>query len=122
MEREMIWAASILLVCVAGLHSWLGETRILVPLLSLEPRGVLKSGRVRGILRGAWHATSLAWIALAAALIVSAGSATESAVVWTVFALASATAAGCLISWGPSHPGFIAFTLCAGMLASQRLI
>lgn len=117
----MIAAAAILLVATSVLHSYLGETRILAPLLGQPPQGALKSARVRGILRGAWHVTSLAWVAMAILLVLSSGSSLEAAVVWTTLALACTTSAVCLISYGPSHPGFIAFTLCALVLAAQRI-
>lgn len=116
----MIYTAFVILLCTGFLHSYLGETRIIGPLLALPPQGVLKSPRARGILRGAWHITSLAWLALALLLVLAAGSPFEATVVWTTIAMAAASAAICLVSYGPMHPGFIAFTVCTAVLLVQR--
>lgn len=116
----VLWSAAIVLVLVAFLHSYLGEIRILSPLLNAPPQGVLRSARVRGILRGAWHATSLAWVVVAIIVLLTAGTSSETGVVSAVLALSVLTAAGCLVSWGPAHPGFIAFAVCAILLAVQR--
>lgn len=117
----MIYAAVLVLLATGALHSYLGEARILGPLFALPPQGVLKSPRVRGILRGAWHITSLAWLSLAIVLVLAAGTAFEPAAVWITIALAVASAIICLASWGPSHPGFVAFTACTALLLVQRL-
>ncbi len=64
-----------LLVFTIGLaHSWIGERRLIGPLLSPEWRsGILaKSEFARRTLRFAWHITSLAWWGMGAALIVIA--------------------------------------------------
>lgn len=116
----MIYATFVVLLCTGVLHSYLGETRIIGPLLALPPQGVLKSPRARGILRGAWHITSLAWLAVAVLLVLAAGSAFEAMAVWTTIALAVASAAICLVSYGPMHPGFVAFSICTALLLVQR--
>jgi hypothetical protein len=55
-------------------HSALGEARLIGPLLAPEHRAGLlaKSAFARGILRFAWHLTSLAWWGLAAILVAVA--------------------------------------------------
>jgi len=118
----MLYAAVLILLATGVLHSYLGEARILGPLFALPPQGVLKSPRVRGILRGAWHITSLAWAGLAIVLVLAAGTAFEPAAVWTTVAIGAATALICLASWGVTHPGFIAFTICTALLVVQRLV
>ena len=73
MNSVMIYAAAILVTITAGAHSILGERRLIGPLLSTyqsEP-GVLQNELARRILRYAWHATSLSWIAAAAILIIA---------------------------------------------------
>jgi hypothetical protein len=51
-------------------HSWLGEVRLIGPLLAPETRqGFLeKSAFARRILRFAWHLTTLAWCGIGAML------------------------------------------------------
>lgn len=65
---------SMALVIAAGLtfvigaaHSWLGERRLIGPLLAPGNRqGMLaKSAFSRGVLRFAWHITTLAWWGMA---------------------------------------------------------
>lgn len=60
-------AAAALTVFIGVVHSWLGEVKLIGPLLAPENRaGLLKSGFARGVLRFAWHLTTLAWWGLAA--------------------------------------------------------
>jgi hypothetical protein len=74
MNSIMIYAAATLVTITAGAHSILGERRLIGPILSTyqsEP-GVLQNELARRILRYAWHATSLSWIAEATILIIAA--------------------------------------------------
>jgi hypothetical protein len=67
-------------VLVAGLiHSWLGERRLIGPLLAPGARhGLLEtSGFARATLRFAWHLTSIAWWGFAAVLLVAAQRPTD---------------------------------------------
>ena len=66
--------AAVLTVLVGVVHSWLGEHRLIGPLLSPEGRrGILASSAfARGVLRFAWHLTSVAWWGFAAIMIVLA--------------------------------------------------
>jgi hypothetical protein len=69
MTAIALWFAAVLVVGVSVVHSWLGEVRIISPLLALEPRqGVLRSAFTRQVIRYAWHLTSLAWSGMGAAL------------------------------------------------------
>lgn len=68
--------AIVSLVVLAAAHSYLGEVKLLGPLLAqpLPPLGV--SDRfARPVLRFAWHLTSVAWLGLAGALVVAPTSA-----------------------------------------------
>ncbi len=55
--------AGVLLLGVGVVHSWLGEVRLIGPLLSPAGRsGVLaQSSYARNVLRFAWHLTTLTW-------------------------------------------------------------
>jgi Protein of unknown function (DUF3995) len=66
--------ASLCFVALAVAHSWLGERKLMRPLLA-EPWKVVGLPRqvTDPLLRGAWHLTSLAW--LAAAVILGAAAA-----------------------------------------------
>jgi hypothetical protein len=67
-------AAAVLTVAVGAVHSGLGEKRLIGPLLAPEKRhGILAASAFsRGVLRFAWHITTLAWWGLAAILIALA--------------------------------------------------
>ncbi len=73
MNNVMIYAAAILVTITAGVHSILGERRLIGPLLSASQSGpgILQNELARRILRYAWHVTSLSWIAEAAILIIA---------------------------------------------------
>ncbi|AUN29700.1 hypothetical protein [Niveispirillum cyanobacteriorum] len=55
--------AGVFLVGLGLVHSWLGEVKLIGPLLSPQGRsGMLVHSRfARNVLRFAWHLTSLAW-------------------------------------------------------------
>ncbi|MFT3713182.1 MAG: DUF3995 domain-containing protein [Archangium sp.] len=78
------------LVLLALAHSGLGEAKVIGPLLAsptLPPMGV-PLPFARRVLRLAWHLTSVTWLALAAALIVSERTAPVVAAVLGVSGLA----------------------------------
>lgn len=52
-----------LLIATVALHSWLGERRLIAPLMG-ERGGVLASARARFLIRFSWHLVSLVSIAL----------------------------------------------------------
>ena len=67
-------AAAVLALAIGVVHSWLGERRLIMPLLDPE-RGanlLARSGFARQTLRFAWHITTLAWWGLAAILVALA--------------------------------------------------
>ncbi len=76
MANTGLLAAGILAVALGVIHSWLGEQRILGPLLAPARRqGILASSAfVRQVLRYAWHLTSLAWWGMGAVLAALAFS------------------------------------------------
>jgi hypothetical protein len=66
MERHMthpsLIVAAVLTLAVGVAHSWLGERVLFRPLLAAPAsEGPLARGFLRGIVRHAWHITSLAW-------------------------------------------------------------
>jgi hypothetical protein len=69
-------AAAALTLAIGAVHSWLGERRLLGPLLAPGRRqGLLaSSGFARRVLRFAWHLTTIAWWGAGAALIALAAS------------------------------------------------
>ena len=123
MSRSMlVYGAAIVLAAIGPIHSWLGEKILLGPLFALEPKGILAVPKARRILRGAWHLTSLAWLALAFLLARANGGDFEGAAVATVLALTAVSGAICFAAVDSKHPGAIAFTICAGLLAVSRLV
>jgi hypothetical protein len=62
-------AAALLVFIVGAIHSWLGERRLIGPVLAPENRqGVLVHHYARYVLRFAWHLTTLTWWAIAVIL------------------------------------------------------
>ena len=74
MANLSLLAAATLTVGVGLVHSWLGEVRLIWPLVAPGKRmGILeKSAFARGVLRFAWHLTTVAWWGFAAVLVVLA--------------------------------------------------
>lgn len=72
-----IFAAALLTFLIGAVHSWLGEWRLIGPLLAPEQRQgrLASSAFARGVLRFAWHVTTIAWWGIGAALIALAASA-----------------------------------------------
>ena len=62
--------AAVLTVVIGIVHSWLGELRIIMPLVAGPNRAPLmeNSAFARKIVRFAWHITSLTWWGIAAIL------------------------------------------------------
>ena len=66
-------ASGLLLAVIAVIHSALGERAIIGPLLAFPySEGPLAERRVRRILRGAWHLTSVTWLGTGAMLFALA--------------------------------------------------
>lgn len=74
-------SAAILLLATGVAHSWLGELRLIGPLLAPGARAgpLARSRFLRGVLRFAWHVTTLAWWGFAAILVALAGAPVEGA-------------------------------------------
>ena len=81
MEKESETVMSTALLTAAALsaaigivHSWLGERRLIGPLLDPETRtGMLAhSAFARSVLRFAWHITTIAWIGIGAVFAIFA--------------------------------------------------
>ena len=73
MTSTALALAAALTVGIGLAHSWLGERRLIQPLLAPEHRhGVLTRSFSRRVLRFAWHITTLAWWGLAAILAIMA--------------------------------------------------
>lgn len=76
MTMTFLLVAAILAIAIGVVHSWLGERRLIGPLLSPERRhGILASSAfARQVLRFAWHLTTIAWWGFAFILVVLAAS------------------------------------------------
>ena len=71
MISPALFAAALLTFVIGGVHSWLGERLLLGPLLAEGKRvGMLeKSEFARGVLRFAWHITTVAWWGMGVVLL-----------------------------------------------------
>jgi len=101
-------------------HSVLGERKLIGPLLAPEQRtGLLaKSGFARGILRFAWHLTSIAWWGLGAVLAAVALAAPDRAIAGVLAAVAATLGVSGLLILAQSrgrHLAWPVFLAAAGL-------
>ncbi len=62
--------AAVLLVITAFIHSFVGERKLITPLLSQVSNTVLEKDSLnRPVLRVAWHLTTIAWLGLAIVIL-----------------------------------------------------
>ncbi|WP_277211691.1 DUF3995 domain-containing protein [Isoptericola croceus] len=105
----MLLIAALLLVLVGVLHSVLGEIVVLRPLLAAPGWRIgVPRRHADGLLRGAWHLTSIAWWAAAGVLLGGSSPVTVG-----VMCLASAAVFFTLVRWHLAWPLFTA----AGLLS-----
>lgn len=71
LHNVMLIAAATLIVATMVVHSWLGERRLIGPLLA-NPTGVLANDLARAVLRFVWHLTSGIGLIVAVALFAAA--------------------------------------------------
>ena len=119
MTNASLMTAAALTVGIGIVHSWLGERRIIGPLLSLEMRtGILHSIFVRNVLRFAWHLTSLAWWGFAAILAAMATMPINDAarmVLWIVALIFIATGLTTLVTSRGRHLAWPVFMAIGGL-------
>ena len=121
----MIWLAvsGVLLVVIGAIHPWLGERQIIGPILAFpyESGPIAESRRIKPILRGAWHFTSVTWIGhgvILIALALAPMSAATASVAWLSAFLYGAIGIYLLVSFRGRHvaaPLFIAVAVTAGI-------
>ena len=111
-------SAALLCWVLGAAHSWLGETRLLHPLLA-ERAGMLARSRFAGsTLRWAWHLTTIAWCGLGAILAALALSPAAFQIRAMLIALAAtflATAAVIALSSRWKHFAWPLFMAMAGL-------
>ena len=125
MNNSLLAAATLTLV-IGGVHSWLGERRLLGPLLAPAQRaGMLaRSEFARQVLRFAWHLTTLAWWGIAAMLValglgeLNGGGRLVLGIIALTFALTGATI---LVTSRGRHLAWPVFFAVAGLSASPLL-
>lgn len=71
MGQAALLVAAFLCVLTAGIHSLLGEQRLIGPLLSSQAR-IMREPFARQVLRFAWHWTSALWLCVATVLVSAA--------------------------------------------------
>lgn len=104
--------AALLYLLVAAAHSWLGECKVLRPLLRERWQIGLPRGFTEVLLRLAWHVTSFAWIAAAAILGGAAcGGAVPAFVVDALGVLALVTGGVMLVGLRGAHPAWAVFSV-----------
>jgi hypothetical protein len=117
--EPLLAVAAGLIVAVAVAHSWLGERYIIVRLLRRDDLPSLFGADTftRRTIRYAWHLTTVAWLGLAAALLVVeapvAASSVGRGVVLTVGATFVASAFLALVTTRGRHLSWIVFLAVA---------
>lgn len=118
--RILLVIAAGLTLALAAAHSYLGERYILVRLFRRDSLPKLFGGVefTKQTLRFAWHITSIAWLGLAALLLVMAspqggGPATQAGLIAGVFGLSGLTA---LLGSRGRHLSWIAFFAIAALV------
>jgi len=71
MDNILLLAASGVCVITAFIHSYLGEKRLIAPLVN-STHGVMVNPLAKRVMRFAWHWTSMLWILVAAYLAFAA--------------------------------------------------
>jgi hypothetical protein len=91
MPNSLLLLAAALTVAIGVAHSWIGERRLIGPLLAPDRvSGLLaKSDFARQTLRFAWHITSVAWWGMAAILVALALWPIDRTGHWTLIAIAT---------------------------------
>lgn len=84
MSGLLLMTAAGLCLLTAGVHSLLGERRLIVPLLASR-QAVLASPLAREITRFAWHWTTLLWLLVGMVLLLAGlGEPTSTALLWAI--------------------------------------
>jgi len=118
--------AALLAIVLGIVHSWLGERRLIGPLLAPGSRdGLLaRSAFSRSVLRFAWHITSLAWWGMGAVLALLATMPLETQGRLAVAAVAITfflTGIVILITSRGRHLAWPVFVAIAGLSLTQVL-
>jgi hypothetical protein len=126
MTSMALIAAALLTFIIGAVHSWLGERRLIRPLLAPEQRhGLLaKSAFARGVLRFAWHVTTIAWWGIGliiAALAFSPIGGQGRLILGIVAATFFVTGGVTLVTSRGRHLAWPVFFAIAGLSASPLL-
>lgn len=127
MSSFPLYAAAILTFAVGLVHSWLGERRLIGPLLAPDGQhGILaRSGFARNVLRFAWHLTTIAWWAMGAVFVVLAASPIDGTARAVLGILATAMLVTGLLTLVVSrgrHLAWPVFLAIAGLAARSALV
>ena len=121
MIHPTLLMAAILCLAISIIHSWLGEQRLIGPMLQPSMHiGVLKHRFARKLVRFVWHVSSLAWTGIGLVLAALAFLPLEASGFW-MLAITGATFAviGVLALWvgRGRHHAWIGFLAIAGLCA-----
>lgn len=115
----MLIAAAIITVLIGSVHSYLGETSVLIPLFKRAEM----PNYIKRLLRVAWHMTSLFWLAIAAqfaAMALYPGQERQSFVIIMAVTFGLSTLIALLASKG-KHLSWIGFGAATILLVYQML-
>ena len=121
----MIWltTSGVVLIVIAAVHSWLGERQIIGLVLAFpyESGPIAESRRIKPILRGAWHFTSITWFGHGIILIALAFAPLSGAVAtvaWISAVLYGAIGLYLLITFKGRH---VAAPLCIAVAVTAAI-
>lgn len=119
MVHPTLLLAAILCAAISFFHSWLGERRLIAPMLQPPMHiGVLKHSFARGLVRFVWHLSSLTWCGIGLVLATLAFLPLERSGFW-VLAITGSTffITGILALWigRQRHHAWIGFLAIAGL-------
>jgi hypothetical protein len=117
MNATLLNTAGGLCVLIGITHSYLGETRILIPMYAQFKLPILKGSdrATKNVLRFAWHLTSVAWAGLGGVLFAAASPARDP-MAWALRIIAVTFAIHAVVTVGASrgrHYAWIIFTAIA---------
>ena len=118
--------AAILLFVIGTVHSWLGERKLIGPLLAPGYRkGLLeKSEFARQVLRFAWHLTTVAWWGIGAMLLVLGQAPLEPTgrlILWITAATFLVTGLATLLASRGRHLAWPVFLAVTGLTITPML-
>jgi len=124
MSSTLLVIAAILLALLGVLHSIIGEASIIRPLLRRDDLPVVLGGQdyTAGVIRFAWHITSLLAIGLAVVLVLSAFGSNWRAIATAVGVMCLVCAVLPVVYTRGRHPSWAIFGVAGAICLAAAII